>query len=485
MSHRFFFKLIFILLFALSIEKTLAQTTLNGGDVSGELLKSGSPYIVKATITVPKGKTLVVKPGVQILFDGAYNLNVEGSLQALGTAAQPIVFTAKDTNNGWRGIQIFKNEQGADSNLFEHCTFSYTYQITPDPWRDFGAVLLDSVDNVRFSFCDFFNNTSLSGGAVRLFYSTCRINDCEFVRNRAYDSNSTHPAQGYGPYGSCIVSNFSDVEIKSSNFKFNMSIAPDYIDYNETARASGLVGFDGNRVKILDCLFENNFCDAGSIIRYGGSYYDELKLDTFWMERCVVKNNKIRDKEILALNGSYSNHVRFYVRDCDFIENECLDGLSGSVVLCFNNNGGSNDMVVDNCKLINNKMAQGIFISQGVHGTYSNSLIAGQRGYGIFITQSTKVYVVNSLIHNNWRGFYSFFNSDINLLNSVIAFNGRIDSTKPFPEFENGAPWSYSYGLGVGNRGQLNLYNSIVQDNKDYLGGVANFIGSENREPFP
>ncbi len=58
-------------------------------------------YFMLGKITVPQGKTLTIDPGVVIKGDNQYNILVEGTLIAEGTASDPIVFTsAKDDNHG-------------------------------------------------------------------------------------------------------------------------------------------------------------------------------------------------------------------------------------------------------------------------------------------------------------------------------------------------------------------------------------------------
>jgi hypothetical protein len=65
---------------------------------------AGSPYILDGNVTVAAGATLTLSPGVVIKFNGQSRyLWVNGTLNATGTASQPIVFTsAKDDSAGGR-----------------------------------------------------------------------------------------------------------------------------------------------------------------------------------------------------------------------------------------------------------------------------------------------------------------------------------------------------------------------------------------------
>jgi hypothetical protein len=82
-------------------------TLIDGGEVDGRWTKTGSPYLVKGKVIVPYGKRLVVEPGVLVGFypvqphaeqdvrvRGTGRLSVEGSIHAVGTEAEPIVFTS-------------------------------------------------------------------------------------------------------------------------------------------------------------------------------------------------------------------------------------------------------------------------------------------------------------------------------------------------------------------------------------------------------
>lgn len=69
-----------------------------------------SPYEIcnTAGIAVQTGITLTIEPGVTVIFDGsAYQFTVQGTLNALGTADQPITMTATSATPGsWRGIAV-------------------------------------------------------------------------------------------------------------------------------------------------------------------------------------------------------------------------------------------------------------------------------------------------------------------------------------------------------------------------------------------
>jgi YD repeat-containing protein len=73
----------------------------NGTHVSGTISANttwtvaGSPYVIDGNLTVAAGVTLTVDPGVVVKFNGSLRaMFVNGTLKAVGTEAQPIVFTS-------------------------------------------------------------------------------------------------------------------------------------------------------------------------------------------------------------------------------------------------------------------------------------------------------------------------------------------------------------------------------------------------------
>ncbi len=68
---------------------------------------AGSPYEITTSINVINGVKLTVDPGVQVFFDQYAGLAIAGTLTAVGTATQPITFTATTQDPGWwDGISI-------------------------------------------------------------------------------------------------------------------------------------------------------------------------------------------------------------------------------------------------------------------------------------------------------------------------------------------------------------------------------------------
>ncbi len=99
--------------------------TIISGDITTDTIwtKAGSPYLVTAYVSVVSGVTLTVDPGVEVRFDQYTGLEVDGTLEALGTASQPITFTSMSltpTPGWWSGIS-FRYGTGA----LDYATIEY------------------------------------------------------------------------------------------------------------------------------------------------------------------------------------------------------------------------------------------------------------------------------------------------------------------------------------------------------------------------
>ncbi len=135
-----------LLLFAVALGVGSVASTVLGAEVSGQQsgrwTLAGSPYIVIGNIVVPAGTTLTIEAGVIVKFAGYYGLRVEGTLTALGRAADRIVFTSTNDNefgvtnlpnktlptkNAWKGIEFAG--PGARLSKLERCIIRYSDQI--------------------------------------------------------------------------------------------------------------------------------------------------------------------------------------------------------------------------------------------------------------------------------------------------------------------------------------------------------------------
>jgi parallel beta-helix repeat protein len=197
--------------------------TVVSGPVSGTWSQTGSPYWVEGDLQVAAGNTLVVEPGCQVRFRGAFRLLVNGSLQAVGTASDSILFTWDQAipAHEWRGIRLV----GADvTTRLEHCRIEHVRAATTYPDVRGGAIYCEACSptilrcllqhnvshnsnangmgggvacvgaSAKIGFCVIRDNQADSGGGI------CTIEECvPVIRNNVITGNAA-PNSGGGIY---------------------------------------------------------------------------------------------------------------------------------------------------------------------------------------------------------------------------------------------------------------------------------------------
>ncbi len=111
------------------MEKTTTLVDWTGQPVraaSGVLRQSqtwkGVCRITGGDFTIPAGSTLTLEPGTLVLIDGVLSgsdgidIDVQGSIQSLGTAASPVTFTASAAGRNWGELHFV----GAKPSLFRY-----------------------------------------------------------------------------------------------------------------------------------------------------------------------------------------------------------------------------------------------------------------------------------------------------------------------------------------------------------------------------
>ncbi len=111
-----------------------------GGTIQSDTVwTTGNLYRVNQDLSLPNGVTLTIQPGVVIKVSGFRSINIAGTLTAIGTESQPILFTALtddtvggdtngDTSNStpnkgyWDTIEL---STGADSSVLSYVEIRY------------------------------------------------------------------------------------------------------------------------------------------------------------------------------------------------------------------------------------------------------------------------------------------------------------------------------------------------------------------------
>lgn len=171
----------------------LPQTNISAGNVNGTWAKANSPFLINGEITIPNGETLVIEPGVDVVFKGHFKFNVQGRLVAIGTQQDSIHFIAENSVFGWHGIRFNYTSNANDTSKIIYCSLKYGIANTGaynGSDRCGGAVFIQSFDKVLISNSLFeanMNNGDIAsatgGAAIYVAYAKPIITKSTFLNN--------------------------------------------------------------------------------------------------------------------------------------------------------------------------------------------------------------------------------------------------------------------------------------------------------------
>jgi len=270
---------------------TQSQTNIPAGYVSGTWTSVASPYIIQGNIEIHYDSTLIIEPGVDVLFDGSYKLTVHGLLNASGTEADSIRFTAIDTVIGWQGIEFIQINENLGTSNVKYCNL--TYSRKPSGYG--GAIYVFHADDILISSCLITNNYADRGGGIYIDDGWIDILNCKITRNQADEYAGGIACLNSAPY-------FSDLEITynySQNaggifFGYNPAYSYPYfenliIEYNRAIGAGGMILDLSDNLVLDNCRIAYN--DAESV---GGIalLYSSLSFWDYYDERNRIYMNK-------------------------------------------------------------------------------------------------------------------------------------------------------------------------------------------------
>ncbi len=174
MNNRIFLGVLSLLLVLGFSGWSHAQTTITQNITTGTTWDTaGSPYVVDGNISINTGITLTIDPGVVVKFEVDRSLTINGTLSAIGTDLNKIVFTS-----------IKDDTVGGDTNGNGGATAP-----APGDWDfiKFGASSLNSqLEEVEYRFSDF---------GIQILSNSVSLNDGVSAFNNQYaiDIQSASP----------------------------------------------------------------------------------------------------------------------------------------------------------------------------------------------------------------------------------------------------------------------------------------------------
>jgi hypothetical protein len=386
---------ILLLITALSVK---SATIINTTSVSGVWTLSGSPYLIQNEITISANTQLSVQPGVEVIFQGYFNLKVFGSVRCIGNSASPITFKMNDTTGwyndelpvgGWRGIDLQPYSGSApDSSGFSYCIIKDVKYGSPVVVYNYRTFTVWN-RNLHISHCEFYHNqsnASNSDGYIMMISNsagyTVEIDHCDFhhnlqrvamVRLENYigtadyfvHHNSFHHNTGGASFWTVMTNAvFEDNEVNNNISTINFgnislngghtTIRRNKVHHNQIESGGSINSTDGTCI-IESNLVCNNFStkascgmsDGGAGIRLSGN--GSLPVDSNVQ---IVRNNIIAN-----------NHCEFY---------------GGALYVCYTKASIMNNQIINNTA----RMGGAALASLGTQSVINmkNNILYGNKG---------------------------------------------------------------------------------------------------------
>jgi len=327
-----------LIFFALCVN--LHGQTYVRGDVSGTWTKANSPYIVENTITIQSNTILTIEPGVEIKFRNNGQIQIYGSLNAIGVENDTILFThyVNHQDSLWSGILIDNSTTPAK---FDYCKIEYSGRENKS-----GGAIQCKRTNMEINNSVIANNIGDYGGGICFNYSYGEILT---IKNSTFINNESKVGGGlanlYTYYFDGPVFEKGKIEIFYCTFQ-----------NNRADKSGGAI--NGSSLKIVNCKFQNNNSN------YEGSCIDASGI-------CSIINsefwNNTSSYSTINMGNSVDNflviHGISFIDNSSGIDSEANANISNSV---FKNIPGSvfhfenacNEAFISNCAVYQQDIVQ-------------------------------------------------------------------------------------------------------------------------------
>lgn len=402
MKNRKKIKIFIPILFILLSIQNQAQQIINAGNVKGTWGKEGSPYLVFGDINIAIGDTLKVEPGVKIVFQGSFLMNIQGTLDAKGSKEENIIFISSDTthftigsNIGWGGLRFDKRDITWDTAIYimtenedlqkmlteqiSKGTLDTTPKITlclsyPDIVYD--TLLSDSVFNIKtgsqLEYCQFKYGMAAGraqpyvfGGAIYIYrYSNLIINNCLFNNNAAFAGGALYCKEASPIITNCTFKNCNAqssggamVFVHSGPIITNCDISGNGSGYN----GGGILFYESSPYVLANKILKNK-----AVISGGGIFCEKE-------DSIIDTSNKklVINKQIFQIDSAFAQKSIVQVQYSTSFYGRFLNN-----VICNNNamDGGGVGLKSTDPEFTNNTISENIADSTcgGMHCNMSS-----------------------------------------------------------------------------------------------------------------
>ena len=187
--------------------------------------KAGGPYYINGYVLVPRGNTLTIQAGAQVIFNGSWWLSVEGNLEVKGSPTDMVVFKSNKASpapGDWRNIRFNSTGKGNISYAeVKHCNYAFMLG------HNDGHIMIDhcfmhniSTYGVWATRGGFMVNSSVINSTQNAVYidisysgqSKVRIGDIDFLNNTVLS------ARGVGMAAMRVQNVQANVDVAIGNF---------------------------------------------------------------------------------------------------------------------------------------------------------------------------------------------------------------------------------------------------------------------------
>lgn len=262
--------------------------------------------VVTEPIIIPKGYTLNISPGAELIFKGGSLLSY-GPILALGSANQKIIFRS-DGRSG-SGILI---SDVAEESIFKHCSFSKIGNYQHKNIQTRGSINVYKT-KVNFEHCIFSGSSARNSFSV--IYSEAILDNCAYYSSKGDAINGKYARitanalkinevgrNGINMTGGTLtgdgiqLSNAFARAIKCDDSVFGNTKNVEILDSE-----AGIVISQNTMLTIANCLLKN----VVNGIEVKGNSDGVSKLEISGYKKEDVRNEyKVSNKSVLKLNGA-------------------------------------------------------------------------------------------------------------------------------------------------------------------------------------
>jgi parallel beta-helix repeat protein len=168
-------------------------TEIREGEISGIWSEAESPYFIYDDVNISENDTLIIEPGVKVIFVGPYGMTIgeNAQLTAEGNKNQPVEFTTWNKDMGWTGLRFINS---GEDDILSHCTINYVkkgvglitsdeYYYESDEENIYDGAIYCYVSSPTITNCKIINNLADKGGAIYLVDSNSIISNTLIANN--------------------------------------------------------------------------------------------------------------------------------------------------------------------------------------------------------------------------------------------------------------------------------------------------------------